>query len=143
MASSLDQSKLAAKSAGRVLLPNYVIPVHYDIKIKPDLTNFIFDGVVKIDMTTSETMTDDESTKITLHSNELLYRNAQFTVVSDAAGATGVVKADEVSNMFKRKQKSLIRIFHLFFFFNLPLFSHLAFFFFFVLPFRFIIHQKD
>jgi aminopeptidase N len=72
----LDKS---AKSAGRVLLPSYVTPVNYDLKIVPNLKTFTFDGIAKIEMTTSDAMSDDDSKKITLHAKELLFRGAKFT----------------------------------------------------------------
>ena len=97
---STSVDKKAAKTAGRVLLADYATPTHYDLKLVPDLEAFIFDGLVQIEMTTSDTMSEKESKKITLHANELLFRSAQFTTVSDDGGATTppeVVKAEEVS----------------------------------------------
>ena len=87
----LDKS---AKTAGRVLLPSYVKPQRYDLKIVPNLTEYTFDGVVTIDMKTAASFSsDDEAKKIILHSKELMYRSAEFQT-SDGK----VVKADEVSS---------------------------------------------
>mmetsp|Transcript_14162 Transcript_14162/g.34101 ORF Transcript_14162/g.34101 Transcript_14162/m.34101 type:complete len:891 (+) Transcript_14162:157-2829(+) len=85
----LDKS---AKTAGRVLLPSYVKPQRYDLKIVPNLTEYTFDGVVTIDMETAETFSDDEAKKITLHSKELMYRSAEFQT-----SVGKVVKADEIN----------------------------------------------
>lgn len=70
----------SSKSAGRVLLPDYVVPTKYDLKITPDLVNYTFDGVVTIDMTTSS---DVDSKQITLHAKELLFKSASFQVSGD------------------------------------------------------------
>ena len=82
----------ADKAAGRVLLPSYVQPTRYDLKVKPDLINYTFDGLVAIEMLSGENFTNDESKKITLHAKELMFRTAEFQT-SDGK----VVKADEVS----------------------------------------------
>lgn len=47
-------------------LPTHVKPVHYEITIMPDLENFTFDGLVKIEVEVQE-----ETNNITLHVNEL------------------------------------------------------------------------
>lgn len=75
----MSDNKLS-KSAGRVLLPDYVVPTKYDLKITPDLVNYTFDGVVTIDMTTSS---DVDSKQITLHAKELLFKSASFQVSGD------------------------------------------------------------
>lgn len=79
------------KAAGRVLLPSYVQPTRYDLKVKPDLINYTFDGLVAIEMLSGENFTSDESKKITLHAKELMFRTAEFQT-SDGK----VVKADEI-----------------------------------------------
>ena len=82
----------AAKAAGRVLLPDYVVPTKYNLKITPDLVQYTFDGLVSIDMTTKETFPTEEASKqITLHSKELMYRTAKFQTTDG-----NVVTADEV-----------------------------------------------
>ena len=80
------------KTAGRVLLPSYVQPQSYDLKVSPDMTAYTFDGTVSIGMTTTDSFSDEESRKITLHSKELMYHSAEFQTADGK-----VVKADEVS----------------------------------------------
>jgi len=86
----MTDSAKADKTAGRVLLPSYVQPQTYDLKVVPDLKAYTFDGIVSITMTTSESFSEEESKQITLHSKELMYRSAEFK-----ADGT-VVKADEI-----------------------------------------------
>lgn len=82
----------SAKTAGRVLLPSYVKPEKYDLKVTPDFVHYSFDGIVSIDMTTGESFTEDESKKITLHTKELMFRTAEFKTEEGK-----VVAAEEVS----------------------------------------------
>ena len=82
----------SAKTAGRVLLPSYVKPEKYDLKVIPDLVNYSFDGIVSIDMTTGGSFTDEESKRITLHAKELMFRKAEFKTEGGK-----VVAAAEVS----------------------------------------------
>ena len=88
------------KSKGRVLLPSYVQPERYDLKVVPDMTAYTFDGLVAITMTTEESFSEEESKKITLHSKELMYRSAEFeykTTTEDGDATAGkIVKADEI-----------------------------------------------
>jgi aminopeptidase N len=84
----LDKS---SKAAGRVLLPDYVKPQRYDLKVTPDLVAYTFDGVVTVEMTTSDSFSDEESKKITLHAKELMFRSAKFQTKDGK-----VVTADEV-----------------------------------------------
>lgn len=81
------------KTAGRVLLPDYVIPVQYDLKVTPDLKAFVFDGLLVVEMTTSSEIPTDQANSITLHAKELLFRKAEYTVGTDGAA----VVAQEVS----------------------------------------------
>ena len=85
------------KKAGRVLLPSYVQPETYDLKVVPDMKAYTFDGIVSITMKTGDAFSEEESKKITLHSKELMYRSAEFKTED---GGT-VVKADEVSHKMK------------------------------------------
>ena len=89
----MTETKETDKTAGRVLLPSYVQPQSYDLKVTPDLTAYSFDGIVSIGMVTGDSFSEEESKKITLHSKELMYRSAEF----HAADSGKVVKADEVS----------------------------------------------
>ena len=69
------------KAAGRVLLPDYVQPINYDLKLIPDLVKFSFDGIVTIDFSTSsDEITKEQSKSITLHSKEIMYREAKATL---------------------------------------------------------------
>lgn len=86
----MTDSTKADKTAGRVLLPSYVQPQTYDLRVLPDLKAYTFDGIVSITMTTSESFSEEESKQITLHSKELMYRSAEFKVNGT------VVKADEI-----------------------------------------------
>jgi aminopeptidase N len=81
----------AAKAEGRVLLPDYVVPTRYNLKITPDLVQYTFDGLVSIDMTTKDSFTDEESKMITLHAKELMFRSAKFQTTGGS-----VVMAHEV-----------------------------------------------
>ena len=87
-----DSSK-AKKTGNRVLLPSYVKPQSYDLKVSPDMAAYTFDGLVSISMATAESFSDEDSKKITLHSKELMYRSAEF----QNADGSKTVKADEVS----------------------------------------------
>ena len=80
------------KTAGRVLLPSYVQPQKYDLVVTPNLTAYAFDGIVAIEFLTGDSMNEQESKRIKLHSKELMYRSAEFQT---EAGT--VVKAEEVS----------------------------------------------
>mmetsp|Transcript_27434 Transcript_27434/g.64303 ORF Transcript_27434/g.64303 Transcript_27434/m.64303 type:complete len:894 (-) Transcript_27434:208-2889(-) len=88
----MTESSKSDKAAGRVLLPSYVQPLSYDLKVIPDMSAYTFDGLVSIVMVTGESFSDDESKKITLHSKELLYRSAEFLTVDSGT----IVKADEI-----------------------------------------------
>lgn len=91
------------KQAGRVLLPSYVQPEKYDLKVVPDMKAYTFDGIVSITMKTGDAFSEEESKMITLHSKELMYRSAEFT--TEDGGKT--VKADEVSCQTLFKEISL------------------------------------
>eukprot|EP00531_Pseudo-nitzschia_arenysensis_P006209 CAMPEP_0116127934 /NCGR_PEP_ID=MMETSP0329-20121206/7097_1 /TAXON_ID=697910 /ORGANISM="Pseudo-nitzschia arenysensis, Strain B593" /LENGTH=888 /DNA_ID=CAMNT_0003622051 /DNA_START=101 /DNA_END=2767 /DNA_ORIENTATION=+ len=80
------------KKAGRILLPSYVQPEKYDLKVVPDMKAYTFDGIVSITMKTGDSFSEEESKMITLHSKELMYRSAEF--VTEDGGKT--VKADEI-----------------------------------------------
>lgn len=82
----LDKS---SKSAGRVLLPEYVTPTKYDLKLTPDLKQFTFDGVVAVELTTSESAGEHKT--ITLHAKELLFKSAKFQTGEKS------IEAEEVS----------------------------------------------
>lgn len=72
--SSIDGTK-SSKAAGRVLLPSEVVPVRYDIKLKPNLETFTFDGEESIDIDVSS----DAVNSVTLHAKELCFISASYT----------------------------------------------------------------
>ena len=88
-----NNSSKAEKKMGRVLLPSYVQPQSYDLRVVPDMSAYTFDGLVSIRMKTGDNFSEEESKKIVLHSKELMYRSAEFKT-EDGGKA---VKADEVS----------------------------------------------
>jgi aminopeptidase N len=71
----MSASSTSDKSAGRVLLPDYIMPTNYDLKLIPDLVKFSFDGLLTISFLASKEI--KESQEITLHSKELMYREAK------------------------------------------------------------------
>ena len=87
-----ESSSKIDKKAGRVLLPSYVQPETYDLRVVPDMKAYTFDGIVSITMTTGDSFSEEESKKITLHSKELMYRSAEYK--TEDGGNT--VKAEEV-----------------------------------------------
>lgn len=103
----LDKS---AKTAGRVLLPDYVTPTKYDLKLTPDLQKFTFAGVVAIDLTTSESASDHS--KITLHAKELLFKSAKLQFDSKALDAEEVSRTPSVQSSPQNCQESLSRDWH-------------------------------
>jgi hypothetical protein len=87
------------KTAGRVLLPDYVVPVQYDLKVTPDLKAFVFDGLLVLEMTTGADIPTEMSNSITLHAKELLFRKASYQVGTKDGGAE-VIVAQEVRLQF-------------------------------------------
>lgn len=81
-----------SKQAGRVLLPPTVLPVKYDIKLKPDLANFTFEGseVICVDVKES---TDE----ISLHVKEIAIQN--HTIVFKSS--EGEVKPEGIAYSMK------------------------------------------
>ncbi|KAF9963760.1 Aminopeptidase 2 mitochondrial [Modicella reniformis] len=59
---------------GRVVLPTNVRPIHYDLTLTPDLTNFVFHGLVLISLDINK-----PTTGITLNSNQLEILSAKLT----------------------------------------------------------------
>jgi aminopeptidase N len=82
---------VAPKTAGRVLLPDTIVPSRYDLTIKPDLDAFTFDGECKIVLTTS----NPTSNQIQLHAKELCFTSASFTV---EGSNDAPVECEEVSS---------------------------------------------
>eukprot|EP00406_Dinophysis_acuminata_P070763 CAMPEP_0179268524 /NCGR_PEP_ID=MMETSP0797-20121207/30486_1 /TAXON_ID=47934 /ORGANISM="Dinophysis acuminata, Strain DAEP01" /LENGTH=894 /DNA_ID=CAMNT_0020976811 /DNA_START=169 /DNA_END=2853 /DNA_ORIENTATION=+ len=71
---------VADKAAGRVLLPDQVLPTKYDIRLVPDLERFVFDGVATIDVDVQEAVSE-----VTLHAKELQFISCEFTGEDDSA----------------------------------------------------------
>jgi len=69
----------SSKAAGRVLLPDKVVPSKYIIKLEPNLTTFTFDGEEKVEVEVTKAGTKE----ITLHSRELYIKEASFTGADD------------------------------------------------------------
>lgn len=70
------------KAAGRVLLPDNVVPSRYDIRLVPDLVRFVFDGKEKISVDVREA-----TNEIVCHAKELQITCAKFTPAGEGAGA--------------------------------------------------------
>jgi puromycin-sensitive aminopeptidase len=67
--------KLSKKSTKSVRLTHTVVPIQYDIRIKPDLTNFTFEGIETIRISILE-----KTNAITLHSKELEIETAEISI---------------------------------------------------------------
>ena len=65
-----------SKAEGRVLLPSYINPIRYDLKLTPDFENFTFSGHTSIEVTT----TYGVSSEITMHAKELCFASASYVV---------------------------------------------------------------
>jgi aminopeptidase N len=90
------------KTAGRVLLPDYIVPSRYDLNLTPDLEAFTFTGTCKITLSTTtipkadSTSTDSTSKHIVLHAKELCFKAANYVVMVDGK-AEAPVECEEVS----------------------------------------------
>ena len=71
-----------AKAEGRVLLPSYINPIRYDLKLTPDFENFTFAGHTSIEVTT----TDGVGSEITMHAKELCFASASYVVKGGGDG---------------------------------------------------------
>lgn len=91
MAASGDKAK------GRVLLPEAVEPLRYDVKLSPDLEKFTFDGTVKITIDVREA-TD----QISLHAKELMIKH-DTVVVKPAEGE----ESKPVSSSYDLKENAV------------------------------------
>lgn len=85
-----DATDAASKAAGRVLLPDNIVPSRYELKIKPDLEAFMFDGECKIVLNT----TTVSGNQIKLHAKELCFSKANFVLEGSAEAP---VDCEEVS----------------------------------------------
>ena len=71
-----------SKAEGRVLLPSYINPIRYDLKLTPDFENFTFAGHTSIEVTT----TDGVGSEITMHAKELCFASASYVVKGGGDG---------------------------------------------------------
>lgn len=73
---------VADKKAGRVLLPDLVLPSRYDLRLVPDLERFVFDGQLRMSVDVSEA-----TNEVTLHAKELQIASAVFKAGADGSGS--------------------------------------------------------
>ena len=71
-----------SKAEGRVLLPSYINPIRYDLKLTPDFENFTFVGHTSIEVTT----TNGVGSEITMHAKELCFASASYVVKGGGDG---------------------------------------------------------
>lgn len=82
------------------LIPQYFLDLispyfnSYDIKIKPDLEKFTFEGEVTVELATSDAL-DKDCKEIVMHAKELCFISAKFVTVGDKAAAEPV-EAQEI-----------------------------------------------
>jgi len=70
----------ADKAAGRVLLPDAVLPIRYDLWLAPDLERFVFDAKATIEVDVHEA-----TNEVSLHSKELQFKTVSFKSSEDGA----------------------------------------------------------
>mmetsp|Transcript_86918 Transcript_86918/g.190909 ORF Transcript_86918/g.190909 Transcript_86918/m.190909 type:complete len:893 (-) Transcript_86918:215-2893(-) len=68
----------AEKAKGRVLLPNLVQPTRYEVKLTPDLDQYVFDGQQSVEVEVQEA-----TAEVTMNSRELRFGAVSFTADSD------------------------------------------------------------
>jgi hypothetical protein len=100
------------KTAGRVLLPDCIVPSRYDLNLTPDLEAFTFTGTCKITLSTTTipaaaaaagagasgaAAAADTSKHIVLHAKELCFKAANYVVMLDDGKAEAPVECEEVS----------------------------------------------
>ncbi len=67
-------SDLVSSTSERVLLPENVKPINYNLVLTPDLVNFVFKGEVEIDLVVTELLTR----KISMHCRDIKINKATF-----------------------------------------------------------------
>mmetsp|Transcript_71782 Transcript_71782/g.181103 ORF Transcript_71782/g.181103 Transcript_71782/m.181103 type:complete len:897 (+) Transcript_71782:97-2787(+) len=70
----------ADKAAGRVLLPDAVLPSRYSLWLAPDLERFIFDGKATIEVDVHEA-----TNEVSLHAKELQFKTVSFKSAEEGA----------------------------------------------------------
>ena len=78
--------KVSKKGTKHVRLTHTVIPTEYDIRLKPDLTNFTFEGIETISMSVVE-----KTNSITLHSKDLEIETAEVVISKEKVFAKKIV----------------------------------------------------
>lgn len=86
------------KTEGRVLLPDFVLPSRYEVRLVPDLVRFVFDGKCNIEVEVHE-----GTAEIKLHARELQLKSAVF---KPAEGDS--LDVETISYDFKKKVVTLI-----------------------------------
>ena len=84
---------MSDKAAGRVLLPDHAVPIHYDVKLIPDLEKFTFAGEEQVTMDVKESKNFLE-----LHVLELAIKTVSYTT-NDGKD----IACTEMSQNFKLK----------------------------------------
>jgi len=102
MTMSVTTSKLD-KKAGRVLLPETMEPMRYDLKLTPNLEQFTFEGEVTVRVQTAVEK-HLETKEVIMHAKELAFHSATFRPVNNCTignTASDVVEADEIRTNIK------------------------------------------
>jgi aminopeptidase N len=73
----------AATPSGRIVLPDTIVPRHYDVSVEPDVSNLTFKGAVAIQLTV-RTPTD----RIVLNSADIVIDRATLSGMAAAPGIT-------------------------------------------------------
>jgi len=89
------------KAAGRVLLPDIVVPNRYELRLAPDLERFVFDGHERIRVDVNEATSD-----VTLHAKELQISAASFTQ-SEGPGEATAIDVEVIAYNLKHKTVTL------------------------------------
>lgn len=93
------KSKKTQKKSVR--LSTDIVPIEYDLRIRPDLHNFTFEGIETISLSLKKPVT-----KITLHSKELEIETAEILVGKTKVFASKIIydeKSETATFVFKQK----------------------------------------
>jgi aminopeptidase N len=72
--SSSNTSSSSASATSRVILPQDMLPSHYDLELVPDLTTLTFSATVAISVTVT-----NKTNSVTLHAKELVIESASIS----------------------------------------------------------------
>lgn len=95
-----SKSKKQKKSVKSVRLPSYIVPIGYDITLKPDLKNFTFGGAETIIFTSLK-----KTKEITLHSKDIDIETVSLARNSEKFFAEKIIynqKEDTATFLFKK-----------------------------------------